>query len=40
MHDTEVSVAPAGYKPRIATMDDDGKVHLPEEDEDSKENRL
>lgn len=30
MHDLEDSPAPAGYPPRIATMDDDGTVHLPE----------
>lgn len=36
MRDTEVSVAPAGYKPRVATMNKDGKVHLPEADEGSK----
>lgn len=37
MRDAEVSVAPAGYKPRVATMDKDGKVHLPEADVDSQE---
>lgn len=30
MRDLEDSPAPAGYPPRVATMDEDGTVHLPE----------